>query len=184
MNRDLLIKLTCLKCQRSTLEESNRSLVCTFCGQKIPLNNGIPDFLSVLKIGKISWIESGIDGTAYDAILSKMDGYRLERVDKPLLDYVRGEVLEIGSGTCWLAKPTEEPQVRYFGLDPVMPFLLHSQKQYGLERLVCGQGEKLPFRNESFDCLISGLYAYRYMSPELGLLEARRMLKKRRHICF
>ena len=178
MNRDLLIKLTCLKCQRSTLEESNRSLVCTFCGQKIPLNNGIPDFLSVFKVGKISWIERGIDGSAYDAMLSQADAYRLRRIDQPMLEYVRGEVLEIGSGTCRLAKPTEERQARYFGLDPVMPLLLHAQKQYGLERLVCGQGEKLPFRNGSFDCLISGFYAYRYVNPELGLSEAGRVLKK------
>lgn len=50
--------------------------------------------------------------------------------------------------------------------------------------MVCGRGEKLPFKDESFDCIISGFYSYRYVNPILGLPEARRVLKKGGRFAF
>ena len=107
-----------------------------------------------------------------------MRPYRLKRIDQPILKYVKGDVLEIGCGTCRLSEPVEKRGAKYFGLDPAFSFLTYAQQRIGLKRLVCGQGEILPFQNASFDCIISGFYSYRYVNPDLGLSEARRILKK------
>lgn len=102
----------------------------------------------------------------------------MNRIDKPMLERVEGDTLEIGCGTCRLAAPTEKRGARYFGLDPALPFLRYAYNHYRLGRLVRGQGERLPFRDGSFDNMISCYFAYRNIRPDLGLLEARRVLKK------
>jgi SAM-dependent methyltransferase len=182
MNRDiapeLLEKVICIKCLNSSLLQKENGLICSLCGQDIPLYNGIPDFLSVTNIvdGDLSWEKQ--NAVDYETTISQFELSRLSRIDKPIFQHAQGDVLEIGCGTCRLAAPVERQGARYFGLDPVISFLLYANSRYRLQRLVRGQGESLPFRDSAFDCVISGFYAYRYVNPQLGLPEARRVLKK------
>ena len=177
INTALFKKLICIHCCKPTLEEKEDALVCSLCGRKVLVHNNVPDFLSSFRIGKLSWTEKSWDPHAYESTISQTKPYRLKRIDEPLLQYAQGEVLEIGCGTCRLAIPVERRGAEYFGLDPVYPFLLYAYKYRNLQKLVCGQGERLPFQDNSFDCIISGFYAYRYVNPELGLPETRRLLR-------
>lgn len=172
---ELLEKVICIKCSNPALQQKENGLICCACGQVTPLHNGIPDFLSVSTIGEVGWEEQ--DGAGYESLVSQFEPPRLSRIDKPIFQHTQGDVLEIGCGTCRLAAPIEKQGARYFGLDPVMSFLLYTNSRYGLQRLVRAQGERLPFRDGAFDCIISGFYAYRYVNPQLGLPEARRVLK-------
>lgn len=177
MTTELLRKLMCIHCNNGDLQRQGEELVCYACGKRIALNSGIPDFFSGLCVGKLNW-DSNPDPAAYELDISKCELYRLRRIDEPLLRYVRGDVLEIGCGTCRLAPLVEKLRARYFGLDSALPFLQYARARYGLNRLVWGRGEKLPFQKESFDCLISGYYAYRFVNPDIGLPQAHRVLKK------
>ena len=178
MDTALLEKLICIQCNKPSLQERQDRLICSICGRNISLRAGIPDFLSGSCIGKLSWVETGSSADSYELSISQFKPYYFKRIDGPILEYVQGDVLEIGCGTCRLGTPVEKRGARYFGLDPVFSFLFYGYKHRGLQRLVLGQGERLPFQNNSFDCIISGFYAYRYVNPDLGLPEARRVLKK------
>lgn len=182
MDNSLFEKLACVKCLKPGLVQNQGVLTCSVCGQDIPLiNDAIPDFLSALTMGDIKWKEDHATGEGYESIMThfkETQPWRLERIDKPLLQYAHGDVLEIGCGTCRLAKPVEKEGARYFGLDPLLPFLSYGQKNHHLTRLVRGQAERLPFKSGSFDSIISGCWAYSFVDPEIALSEARRVLKK------
>jgi len=179
MDVALFNKLACVNCQNSKLEQKQDKLSCPVCAQEVPLINNIPDFLSTHHIGNfLEWQDANSQsGEGYELCILRSEPSRLNRIDKPILKYVKGDVLEIGCGTCRLAEPVEKLGGVYFGLDPMLGFLLYANKSRELARLVRGQGERLPFQNESFDTLISGYYAYRNVNPQLGLPEARRVLK-------
>ena len=83
-----------------------------------------------------------------------------------------------------MAHKVEEQGARYFGLDPILSFLLYAQNHRGLRHLVRGQGERLPFQDKSFDRVISGFSAYRNVNPGLGLPEAHRVLKTDGRLVF
>ncbi len=171
----LLEKLQCLWCRRGAFGERGGELACTHCGRVVSAAEGIPDFLG--PAGKGPW---EMDGARYEEqFAAVIKPYRFRRVDRPMLRQVSGDVLEIGCGTCRLAASVERvPQARYFGIDPSLSFLRYASLQGRTQRIVRARAENLPLRDGCFDTLISGLYAMRYVSPEPGLREARRVLKK------
>jgi len=177
INKELLQKLSCVKCRKDALCEKGGILTCSSCGQAVKIDNGIPDFISSFLVGEVEWRNGGYTPVGYEANIASMPAYRLSRIDKPLLEYVLGDTLEIGCGTCRLAPLVEKKGARYFGLDPVMPFLIYGSQTRNLNCLVGGQGERLPFKDKAFDSLISGFYSYRFVDPKPGLAEARRVLK-------
>jgi SAM-dependent methyltransferase len=177
MDSRLLEKLACFYCQHSSWQQDADTLICLHCGANFNSTNGIPDFMPRDFPHNIK-CNTDSDADDYEALISGVKEYRLRRIDRPLLERVKGDVLEIGCGTCRLAMPVEGRQATYFGLDPLLPYLLFGSNRYKLERLVRGVGEVLPFKSGAFDSLISGFYAYRNVDAEMGLPEARRVLKK------
>lgn len=177
IDKELLGKLMCVKCLGTSFTENNDCLTCVSCGQLIPMREGIPDFLSVKRLAVLGWKEE--DAQEYDAqIATVFKPYHLERIDRPILKWVKGDVLEIGCGMCRLAEQVSSRGCKYFGIDPVFSFLRYGYERYRLGRLVRGQGELLLFKEASFDTIISGFYAYRNVVPHMGLPQARRILKK------
>jgi len=175
----LLKKLKCINCYDGSLKTDDNGLICSACGQRIPIRSDIPDFLSIYSPGELSWNKVNIhEASRYEAIIEKIEPYRFNRIDNPKLKYVSGDILEIGCGTGRFVRTFFDKEVSYFGIDPEFSFLLYAYEHHGLQRLVRGIGEKLPFHNDSFDCIIASFFSYRYVNPELGLLEARRVLKK------
>ncbi|GEM_PF-6334217 len=176
METNLLAKLICLSCRRPSLKQAGEQLLCSVCGETVPLNKDIPDFFSKYPKRRLTWKLTD-DPYRYEASGRQVEAYTLDRVDRPILQCVSGDVLDIGCGTGRLAAAAQARCVTYIGLDPIMSFLSYAQEFRGVRRLVCGQAELLPFHDAAFDCAISTYRAYRYVEPRLGLSEARRVLK-------
>lgn len=168
-------KIVCPDCRRKIrLEEE--CLICLSCGRKYPLCSGIPDFLASREERTLFW--KSADPLSYEKDLESIPYWRLRRIDRPLIDSAFGDVLEIGCGTCRLAAQIEGKKANFFGLDPMPGYLAFAKQKRGQKKLVRAKGEKLPFADASFDTVISGFYAFRYIDPAIGLPEARRVLKK------
>jgi SAM-dependent methyltransferase len=179
IDAQLLEKLICINCNNPALRQRENELVCSACGKNITLNHGIPDFLLTTDTTAPARDKSG-PGSAigYEHCISgAIAPYRLSRIDRPMLQYAKGDVLEIGCGTCRLARDVEKSGARYFGVDPNFSYLQYASNLRGLRRLVRATGERLPFQNGSFDYIISGYLAYSAVKAELGLPEARRVLR-------
>lgn len=131
MDIELGKKLICIACRNSALQQKQNELVCSVCGEVVSLHNGIPDFLSPTCKKELSWKDENFDPLSYESTVSQIEPYRLRRIDEPLLYYARGEVLEIGCGTCRLGTSVERRQAKYFGLDPLLSFLLYAQGHRG-----------------------------------------------------
>jgi ubiquinone/menaquinone biosynthesis C-methylase UbiE len=178
MDKDLFSKLECIRCRGRELEDTGDKIICSSCGQKVSLHSGIPDFLSAMCVKEVAWKDKNNTGDAYENSILQTPEKRLKRIDEPILRYANGDVLEIGCGTCRLGPRVESRGAVYFGLDPLMNFLSYAGKKRDMKRLIRGQAERLPFRDEAFDNIISGYYAYRYVDAKTALPEARRVLKE------
>lgn len=178
MNTDLLSKLTCNNCYQSSLSISNDSLTCCQCGEEIRIVDGIVDYLTSEIRAKMvfSWADD-CNAFAYEQAVVE-NKQRLNLLDGLLLKKVRGDVLEIGCGTCRLKTGVEKRGAKYFGIDCCKSFLDFAYNEKKIDRIVLAAAELLPFSDESFDSLISGNYAYRYVNADLALAQARRVLKK------
>jgi ubiquinone/menaquinone biosynthesis C-methylase UbiE/uncharacterized protein YbaR (Trm112 family) len=168
-------KIVCPDC-RGKIRLEEECLICLSCGRKYPLRSGIPDFLDPQEEKALSW--KSADPLSYERDLESMPSWRLQRIDRPLIDSASGDVLEIGCGTCRLAAQIEGKKANFFGLDPMPEYLVFAKQKRGQKKLVRAKGEKLPFAGASFDTVVSGFYAFRYIDPAVGLPEARRVLKK------
>ena len=175
MNNEMLEKLMCLHCRASSFKAKKDYLVCSACGENISLEAHIPNFITPdeLEQSHFTWV----DPHAYEERIASIT-QRLARIDTPILGYVNGDTLEVGSGTCRLMQPVEECGGVYFGIDHSLPLLTYAYTQRNASRIVCGKGEHMPFRNDSFDTIISSYLAFREVDPARGLPEARRVLKK------
>ena len=88
-------------------------------------------------------------------------------------------VLDVATGTGLVAQAIIEcgmPGAMVVGLDPSRGMLAENQRAHRLE-LVQGLGERLPFRNDSFDFVVMG-YALRHVQDLRSLFaEFRRVLR-------
>ena len=102
---------------------------------------------------------------------------RARTLDAPLLAAARGagRVLEIGVGTGRLLAQVHAP-VRV-GVD-IAPAMLDQARGRGLT-LVRADGARLPFADETFDAVLAGKGALRYLDPDRALAEAARVLRPR-----
>lgn len=99
---------------------------------------------------------------------------RAAAIDRVLLGACRGatRVLEVGVGTGRLLAQVDAP-VR-IGLD-VAPRMLAVARGRGLT-VVCADGAAVPFAAGSFDAVIAGKGALRYLAPAVVLAELWRVL--------
>ena len=175
IHNELLDKLMCLSCSASSFTVKNNLLICEACGESITFESHIPNFITPEELRQIHF--TWVDPRAYEERIGSITE-RLARIDKPILQYVTGDTLEIGSGTCRLMEPVEKKGSTYYGIDHALPLLAYAHTQRHASRIVCGKGERMPFRANAFDTIISSYLAFREVDPERGLPEARRVLKK------
>lgn len=99
---------------------------------------------------------------------------RARMLDAPLLAATRGayRVLELGVGTGRLLTQVRAP-VRV-GVD-IAPAMLTQARRHGLT-LALADGARLPFADRSFDAVLAGKGALRYLDPDPALAEAARVL--------
>ncbi len=87
-----------------------------------------------------------------------------------------GRVLDLGCGT-GRTLPLFGSGVRAIGLDPSPESLRRARRRAPGLPLVCARAEALPFRDGSFDAVVSGLAFCTIADVARGLGEVRRVLK-------
>ncbi len=88
----------------------------------------------------------------------------------------RGLTLDVGCGT-GRNLPLYGKEVRAIGLDPSMDCLKKARQRAPGVPLVRGSAEALPFRDGTFDTVVSGLVFCSVPDPRRGLRELKRVLK-------
>lgn len=170
-------ELVCVIC-RNDLLESDCALVCTACGQRYPIDDGVPVMLT----------EEDAEFQDEMAIQDKAASmYTNLRYREPLalkyhnwwtdkmLSLVRtdGLILDNGCGIGLLAHKT--PKERILGLDLSRSMLKCAQTR--IERLVQGNSQKLPFRDAVFDAVFCRSLLHHLPCPEAAIREMSRVLK-------
>lgn len=115
--------------------------------------------------------DAGADG--YDQ-RHDADRTRAARIERPLLDAVRGarRVLELGVGTGRLLAQVRAP-VR-IGVDVAGAMLVHAARR-GLA-VARADAQRLPFADGAFDAVLAGGGVLRYLDADRALAEAARVL--------
>jgi ubiquinone/menaquinone biosynthesis C-methylase UbiE len=113
----------------------------------------------------------------YDPAMALLERTGLGRWRAWLAGGATGErVLDLGCGTGRnLTLLAGRP--RLVGLDPCLASLRHARKRVPSALLVRGRAEALPFRDEAFDTVVSGLVFCSVADVPRGLAEVRRVLR-------
>jgi ubiquinone/menaquinone biosynthesis C-methylase UbiE len=114
--------------------------------------------------------------TLYDAVTAISDWAGLGRWRRWLTGSARALTLEVGCGT-GRNLPLYPPGVHAIGLDPAHDSLLRARRRAPFMPLVRASAEALPFRDGTFDTVVSGLVFCSVPDPKRGLSEVRRVLR-------
>jgi ubiquinone/menaquinone biosynthesis C-methylase UbiE len=112
----------------------------------------------------------------YDALCAVYERLGLIRWRRWLTAGARGRTLDLGCGTGRNLR-LFSAEVRVIGLDPAWDSLRRARGRGPRVPLVQGRAEALPFRDQAFDTVVSGLVFCSVSDPRRGLAEVRRVLK-------
>ena len=93
-----------------------------------------------------------------------LDGFKVKGLREILKPFTFKNILDVGCGLgeySWIKKG------RYFGLDNSFPRVLFAQRQYRDCHFVCGDAQKLPFREKSFEAVLLANTAHHLSDREL-----------------
>jgi ubiquinone/menaquinone biosynthesis C-methylase UbiE len=119
-------------------------------------------------IEQIPWI--------YDAICALCERGGIGRWRRWLARGARGRTLDIGCGT-GRNLPLLPPGVRAIALDPSPDAVRRARERAPRVPFVIARAEALPFRDATFDTVVSGLVFCSVGDPARGLAEVRRVLR-------
>jgi ubiquinone/menaquinone biosynthesis C-methylase UbiE len=111
----------------------------------------------------------------YDAMMTVAEATGFGAWRRALVAKARGRVLDIGCGT-GRNLPLYQQELDVVGVDVRFELLVAARKRAPNRRLVLASAEALPFRDSSFDTVVSGLVFCSVPDPAAGLLEIRRVL--------
>ena len=112
----------------------------------------------------------------YDPLCALYERLGLDRWRRWLVEGARGLALDVGCGT-GRNLPLYREGVRVIGLDPAWAGLQRARRRAPRARLVCGSAEALPFRDSTFDTVVSGLVFCSVPDARRGLAEVGRVLR-------
>jgi len=173
----LLSVLRCPDCL-SAVVATETALACERCGRDYPLLGGVPSLFAATENpleDQFNWdffigdnYQSVVDATAAN----------LDEVDRVALPCCHGDLLDIGCGSGrFLSRAARWPRVaRAVGLD-VSAGMLAAATARGLERLVHGSGNRLPFADGAFDTVVSTFGSLMYVERPQGYNEIARVLR-------
>jgi ubiquinone/menaquinone biosynthesis C-methylase UbiE len=111
----------------------------------------------------------------YDAMLAVAEWGGLASWRRWLVSAARGRALDVGCGT-GRDLPLYPAGVRAVAMDPHPQNLARARRRAPNVPLVRARAEALPFRDGSFDTVVSGLVFCSVSDPARGLAEVRRVL--------
>ena len=112
----------------------------------------------------------------YDACCALFERFGLGRWRRWLVGGAEGRTLDVGCGT-GRNLSLVGAGTRVIGLDPAREPLLAARRRAPRVPLVQGDAQALPFRDGTFDTVISGLVFCSVPDPRRGLAEVRRVLR-------
>jgi ubiquinone/menaquinone biosynthesis C-methylase UbiE len=113
---------------------------------------------------------------AYDAMCALCERGGLGRWRRWLASYARGHTLDLGCGT-GRNLPLLPPEARVIAIDPSPDAVGRARLRAPRVPFVIARAEALPFRDASFDTVVSGLVFCSVGDPARGLAEVRRVLR-------
>jgi uncharacterized protein YbaR (Trm112 family)/SAM-dependent methyltransferase len=179
---DLLEILACPECGRHPLTESPPSLVCPSCGEEYPIVEGIP--VCVTSRSAREAIISGADGDApsREGFYNRADlaeeyfepketPWELEK-QRGLIEFPdAGPAVEVASGSGVYQNDFKNYVALDLSLTALKKFIGSGHAR------VCGSAERLPFRSDTFQVLISRYTLEHIIRPERAYAEILRVLK-------
>ena len=129
----------------------------------------------------------GVSETIYDLFLLPLEKIRLEKIRKQLLWQVKGNVLEIGSGTGVNLKHYDFSKINEIDLIDIE--ITQKLTHYKFPKHISfayrkGDVESLPYKDHTFDYVVFTLVFCSVRHPLTGLLEIKRVLKPGGRIIF
>jgi ubiquinone/menaquinone biosynthesis C-methylase UbiE len=112
----------------------------------------------------------------YDGMMALTEALGLRRWREWLVAGARGRTLDVGCGT-GRNLPSFGGGVSAVGLDPSEDALKSARRRAPAVPLVRGSVEALPFKDGTFDTVVSGLVFCSVADPRRGLSEVRRVLR-------
>lgn len=112
----------------------------------------------------------------YDLVLSLAEAAGLSEWRRWLTSGARGVTLDIGCGT-GRNLPMYRGDTRVVAIERDAHVLRRARRRAPDVPLVLGRAEALPFRDDAFDTVVSGLVFCSVDDPRRGLTEVRRVLK-------
>lgn len=112
----------------------------------------------------------------YDALMSVMDATGFKRWRRRLVGDVRTLALEVGCGT-GRNLPLYPDPTQTVAIDPDLGAVRRARRRAPGSLFVVARAEALPFRNQTFPVVVSGLVFCSVQDPEQGLSEIRRVLR-------
>jgi ubiquinone/menaquinone biosynthesis C-methylase UbiE len=113
----------------------------------------------------------------YDAMCALCERGGLARWRRWLAAGARGRTLDLGTGT-GRNLPLLSADTRAIAVDPSPEALARARTRAPGVPLVCAAAEALPFRDRSFDTVVSGLVFCSVRDPARALGEIRRVLRR------
>jgi ubiquinone/menaquinone biosynthesis C-methylase UbiE len=113
----------------------------------------------------------------YDGLCRLMEGLGLGRWRRWLVAGAAGRVLEIGAGT-GRNLPRYPPGTPVMAIEPSSEALAKARRRASGALLVRARAEALPFREGTFDTVVSSLVFCSVAEPTRGLAEVRRVLRR------
>jgi ubiquinone/menaquinone biosynthesis C-methylase UbiE len=107
-------------------------------------------------------------------------------LDTPMMERVKisnpKNALDVGCGEGRFCRKLTDIGITAVGLDPVPAMIRAAQQQDQKGKYTIGFAEELPFRDESFDLVVSYLSLIDIDDPEMAISEMVRVLKPNGHI--
>ncbi len=177
MTSNLCQKIYCCPDCRQDLLAEDKFLNCPVCHKQYPLIKGIPVFqkIDLEKYQMIDLSQAPVDNPFHYALHFWFYKKYLKKYLQPKPEDV---ILDIGCGVGHCLSFLNQFSKNLIGLEVDLPLLLYAQQILKTD-YVLADGAKLPFKDDSFDKIISFVVLEHIQDDQAAVREMRRVGKNR-----